>query len=432
MRLIFIPKIPVVVDKRVKRKVFHFRSENEKIRNASINRGTIINNLSIINSTNSIKSIISNHFLYYPTPININYAWSFGSLAGLFFAIQILTGIFLSMHYTAHVDFAFQSVEHIMTNVKNGYLLRYMHANGASMIFILLYIHIARGLYFQSYLGSRKWLWWSGIVIFLLMMATAFIGYVLPWGQMSFWGATVITSLVTAIPFIGENIAHWIWGGFSVSNATLIRFFSLHYLLPFIVTGIIFIHLILLHETGSSNPITTYSLSKIPFHPYFTYKDMFIFTGALVFYFFLVFFYPNLLGHSDNFIPANPLVTPEHIVPEWYFTPFYAILRACPNKLGGVISMLAAILALFLLPLFKKTYQTIPTIYSPIYKILFWLFISNFLVLMFLGGQPAAAPFVLFSKLFTVTYFVYIIGSFGLVQWFESKAFFFIKGYKKC
>ena len=245
-----------------------------------------------VNSKKTLPSVLTNHIINYPTPTNLNYFWSFGSLVGLFFAIQLLTGIFLAMHYTAHVDFAFSSVEHIMTDVKNGYLLRYMHANGASMIFILMYIHIARGLYFKSFSGSRKTLWWTGIIIFLLMMATAFIGYVLPWGQMSFWGATVITSLVTAVPIVGENIAHWVWGGFSISNPTLIRFFSIHYLLPFIVTGIILTHLVLLHQVGSTNPKQVPSPDKIPFHPYFTQKDAYIFTVALIFFFHLGIFFP--------------------------------------------------------------------------------------------------------------------------------------------
>ena len=366
----------------------------------------------LLNARSSIITVFYNHVLYYPTPISLNYIWSFGSLAGLFFGLQILTGIFLAMHYTPHVDLAFQSVVHIMTDVNFGYMIRYMHANGASMIFILIYIHMARGLYFQSYLGPRKTLWWSGIVIFLLMMATAFIGYVLPWGQMSFWGATVITSLVTAVPFVGETIAYWLWGGFSVNNATLMRFFSLHYLLPFIITGLIFLHLVLLHEIGSTNPTQTPAFDKIRFHPYFTIKDGFIFTIVLIIFVILVFFYPNLLGHSDNFIPANPLVTPAHIVPEWYFTPFYAILRACPDKLGGVISMLAAILVLFILPFLGKIYAPKTSLtYTILYKVLFWLFIANFLILMFLGGQPAAAPFVLLSKFFTFTYFGYLIGA---------------------
>ena len=332
----------------------------------------------IINAKNPLLQTISNHVLYYPTPVNFSYAYSFGSLVGIFFALQILTGVFLAMHYTAHTDLAFASVVHIMTDVKNGSLIRYMHANGASMVFILIYIHIGRGLYFRSYIQNRRHLWWSGIIIFLLMMATAFIGYVLPWGQMSFWGATVITSLVTAVPFVGESIAYWVWGGFSVSNATLTRFFSIHYLLPFLITGIIFVHLILLHTVTSTNPAQVASPDKLPFHPYFTFKDIFALTGAMLFFLLLIHFYPNILGHSDNFIPANPLVTPPHIVPEWYFTPFYAILRSCPNKLGGVVFMLAAILILMVLPFYKMPQNTIVPPLSDLHKICFWLFIGIF------------------------------------------------------
>jgi quinol-cytochrome oxidoreductase complex cytochrome b subunit len=353
--------------------------------------------------------MISNHVLLYPTPINFSYAYSFGSLVGLIFALQIITGIFLAMHYTAHTELAFSSVVHIMTDVKNGYLIRYLHANGASMVFILLYIHIGRGLYFRSYIYTRRYLWWSGIVIFLLMIITAFIGYVLPWGQMSFWGATVITSLVTAVPFVGETIAHWIWGGFSVNNATLIRFYSLHYLLPFVITGVIFVHLILLHTATSTNPTQINAYNKIPFHPYFTYKDVFALTGIFFLFIILIHFYPNILGHSDNFIPANPLVTPPHIVPEWYFTPFYAILRSCPNKLGGVIFMLAAILILFLIPFYKLPINTIVGPLSFLHKIAFWIFCAIFFILLFLGGKPATAPYVGASQLFTFLYFLYFL-----------------------
>jgi ubiquinol-cytochrome c reductase cytochrome b/c1 subunit len=363
----------------------------------------------IINSKNPIMQMIANHVLLYPTPVNFSYAYSFGSLVGIFFAIQILTGIFLAMHYTAHTSYAFASVVHIMMDVKNGYLLRYMHANGASMIFILIYIHIGRGLYYRSYIYNRRHLWWSGIVIFLLMIITAFIGYVLPWGQMSFWGATVITSLVTAVPFVGESIAYWIWGGFSVSNATLIRFFSLHYLLPFIITGIIFVHLILLHTVTSTNPTQISSPDKMTFHPYFTFKDIFALTATLLFFLILVYFYPNVLGHSDNFIPANPLVTPPHIVPEWYFTPFYAILRSCPNKLGGVIFMLAAILILFVIPFYKIPVNSIVAPLSASHKVAFWIFVAIFFTLLFLGGKPATAPYVVASQIFTFAYFAYFI-----------------------
>lgn len=373
----------------------------------------------IINSKNPLLQTISNHVLFYPTPVNFSYAYSFGSLVGIFFAIQILTGVFLAMHYTAHTDLAFASVVHIMTDVKNGYLIRYMHANGASMVFILIYIHIGRGLYFRSYVQNRRYLWWSGIIIFLLMMATAFIGYVLPWGQMSFWGATVITSLVTAVPFVGESIAYWVWGGFSVSNATLTRFFSIHYLLPFIITGIIFVHLILLHTVTSTNPAQVASPDKLPFHPYFTFKDIFALTLAMLFFLVLIHFYPNILGHSDNFIPANPLVTPPHIVPEWYFTPFYAILRACPNKLGGVVFMLAAILILMVLPFYKMPQNTIVPPLSDLHKVFFWLFIAVFFMLLFLGGKPATAPYVVSSQIFTFLYFFYFMAIIPLIPELE-------------
>lgn len=359
-----------------------------------------------------MQSVLSNHLFYYPTPSHLNYTWSFGSLVGLFFALQILTGIILAMHYTPHIDWAFASVEHIMTDVHGGYLFRYFHANGASVVFILLYLHIARNLYYQSYL-TRRTLWYSGVVIFLLMMATAFIGYVLPWGQMSFWGATVITSLVTAVPFVGEDIAYWVWGGFSVSNATLTRFFSLHYLLPFIITGLIGVHLVLLHTDGSSDPITISGTpDKISFHPYFSYKDSFIFLAVFAFFAFLTAYFPNLLGHSDNFLPANPLVTPAHIVPEWYFTPFYAILRACPNKLGGAIGMFAAILLLFFVPSYidsRVAEKIIVAPYATGHRVFFWGFLGVFLTLMFLGSRAAAEPYVHASKLFTVLYFVYFL-----------------------
>lgn len=325
------------------------------------------------------------------------------------------------MHYTCGIENAFSSVVYIMTDVKNGYVLRYMHANGASLIFILMYIHIGRGLYYRSYLYNRGALWWSGLAIFLLMILTAFIGYVLPWGQMSFWGATVITSLVTAVPVVGESIAYWIWGGFSVSNATLGRFFSIHYVLPFIITGLIGVHLVLLHDATSTNPMQiSPATSKIPFHPYFTIKDLFAFTVVLLFFVILVDFYPNALGHSDNFIPANPLVTPAHIVPEWYFTPFYAILRSCPNKIGGVISMVSAILILAVLPFYHVPQNTLVSPLSIIHQITFWIFAAIFLILLFLGGKPAAAPYVLASKIFTVLYFAYFIVIIPLIPTLEK------------
>jgi quinol-cytochrome oxidoreductase complex cytochrome b subunit len=380
----------------------------------------------ILNSSSSLLQIVNNHLINYATPKDINYFWSFGSLAGLFFFFQIVSGIVLAMHYTAHVTEAFNSVDHIMVDVRNGWLARYAHANGASVIFIFMYLHIARTLYYQSFM-TKAYLWYTGIVIFLLMMATAFIGYVLPWGQMSFWGATVITNLVTAIPGVGKAIAFWIWGGFSINNATLTRFFALHYLLPFLITGLILIHLSLLHVKGSSSPTGLPNLTaKVPFHAYFFYKDAIVL--SLVFFFFtlLVFFFPNLLGHSDNFIPANPLVTPAHIVPEWYFTPFYAILRACPNKIGGALSMLLAILIWFVLPVFGKFSSHSPKVdvlvtkHSLGHQIAFALFVVVFLSLMFLGSNPAAEPFVFWSKIFTCLYFAYFLYIIPLLIYFNN------------
>jgi len=363
-----------------------------------------------------------NDFLVdYPTPSNISYWWNFGILAGLCLVIQILTGIFLAMHYTPHIDLAFLSVEHIMRDVNYGWLIRYAHANGASMFFIVVYIHIFRGLYYGSYASPRELLWIVGVAIFFLMMATAFMGYILPWGQMSFWGATVITNLASAIPIIGENIVHWLWGGFSVDNATLNRFFSLHYLLPFIIAGLVGLHLILLHEDGSNNPLGIDSKTdKIPFYPYFYVKDLF---GAIIFAIFFsifLYFYPNLLGHPDNYIEANPLVTPAHIVPEWYFLPFYAILRSIPDKLGGVVAMLLAILVLFLLP-FINTSEIRSSQFRPIHRILFWLLLVDSFILGWIGGQTPETPYIQIGQAATVYYFAYFlifIPALGIIERF--------------
>lgn len=364
--------------------------------------------------------MISNHIIDYPTPINLNYAWSFGSLAGFYFALQMATGIFLAMHYTPHVDLAFASVEHIMRDVKNGWLLRYMHSNGASMVFIMIYLHIGKAIFYRSYTHKRMYLFFSGIFIFLLMMGTAFIGYVLPWGQMSYWGATVITNLITAVPFVGNELAFWVWGGFSVGNPTLQRFYSLHYLFPFLITGLIFIHLVLLHDVGSSNPMgVNSSRDKISFYPYFFLKDVVALSLSLCFFVGLVHFYPNLLGHSDNYIPANPLVTPTHIVPEWYFLPFYAILRAVPNKLGGVLAMLGAILVLFLLPFIDRSPVKSPR-FRPIFSFFFWFFVADFFLLGFLGGHPAEEPYITASKYASYFYFgflLFLIPFIGMIEW---------------
>ncbi len=315
----------------------------------------------------------------------------------------------LAMYYSADSNLAFDSVMHLMRDVKNGWIIRYAHSNGASMIFILLYIHIGKGLYYNSYNHNRRGIWWSGLLIFILMMGTAFIGYVLPWGQMSYWGATVITNLITAIPFVGENITHWLWGGFSVGAPTLSRLYSFHYLLPFLIVGLIGTHLVLLHEAGSSNPEQNKGQNFISFYPYFFWKDLLALNMSLVFFVYLVFLNPNYLGHPDNWIKANPLVTPAHIVPEWYFTPFYAILRACPNKTGGVIGMAASLLVLFLIPLYNEKDYALPTTLSPYFKFFYWQFVAVFLILMFLGGKPAVYPYVFCSKIFTLLYFIYFL-----------------------
>ena len=347
----------------------------------------------------------------FPTPRNFNYFWNFGALAMVNLMIMIATGIFLAMHYTPHTAYAFDSVERIMRDVNFGWLIRYVHANGASMFFIVVYVHIWRGLYYGSYKAPRELLWMLGVVIFLLMMATAFMGYVLPWGQMSFWGATVITNLFSAFPIVGEWIVQLLWGGFSVDNPTLNRFFSLHYLLPFVIVGVVFLHVVALHITGSNNPLGIEPKGPqdtLPFHPYYTAKDSF----GLVIYFIvfagLVFFAPNYLGHPDNYIPADPLVTPAHIVPEWYFLPFYAILRAVPNKLGGVLLMFASIAVLFVLPWLDSS-PVRSMRFRPMARIAFLLWTVAFFVLLYCGGMPAEEPYVTVSRIATAYYFAYFL-----------------------
>jgi ubiquinol-cytochrome c reductase cytochrome b subunit len=313
------------------------------------------------------------------------------------------------MHYTPHIDLAFSSVEHIMRDVNYGWMFRYIHANGASMFFITLYIHMFRGLYYGSYMFPRHWLWVSGVVLLILTMATAFLGYVLPWGQMSFWAATVITNLFSAIPVVGPLIVQWLWGGFSVDNATLNRFFSFHYMLPFIVTGLVFLHLTLLHTNGSNNPLGTYAgTDKISFYPYFYVKDLFGFFILLTGFSFLVFFSPNTLGHPDNYIPANPMVTPAHIVPEWYFLPFYAILRSIPDKLGGVIAMGLSLVILIFLP-WLNTSKIRSATFRPIYRKIFWLILIDCLILGWIGQKVVEYPFTEIGQLATLFYFLYFI-----------------------
>jgi ubiquinol-cytochrome c reductase cytochrome b subunit len=358
---------------------------------------------------NDILAVASNHLVDYPTSINTSYMYGFGSLAGLMLVVQILTGVFLAMHYTPHVDLAFASVEHIMRDVNNGWLIRYAHANGASFFFLVVYIHIARGLYYGSYMAPREHLWCSGVLIFVLMMATAFIGYVLPWGQMSFWGATVITNLFSAIPVVGESIVQWLWGGFSVDNATLNRFFSLHYLLPFAIAGLALVHLVLLHQNGSTNPLGIESnVDKISFYPYFYVKDLLGFVTLMAFFTFFVYFQPNTLGHPDNYIPANPMVTPAHIVPEWYFLPFYAVLRSIPDKLGGVLAMGGAIVMILIMP-WLNTSEVRSSAFRPIYRKLFWFLLADFLILGWIGQNEVETPYVEVGQLSTIIYFGFFL-----------------------
>ena len=369
----------------------------------------------------SLLSFIDSHIINYPTPINLNYMWSFGATAGICLGIQILTGIFLAMHYSSHVDYAFGSVEHIMRDVNNGWLIRYLHANGASMFFIVTYCHIFRGLYFGSYMNPRGALLNSGVIIFLLMMGTGFMGYVLPWGQMSFWGATVITNLASAIPVIGGAVVEWLWGGFAVENPTLNRFFSIHYLLPFVIAGLVFVHLSLLHTAGSNNPLgINKNIDTVSFYPYFYVKDLLAFFVLLTFFSFFVFFFPNYLGHADNYIPANPLVTPAHIVPEWYFLPFYAILRSIPDKLGGVVAMVAAILILLLLPVIN-TSEIRSSKFRPLYGMAYWFLVSDFLILGWIGQQPVETPYLEVGMIATAFYFLFFLVLFPLIGLIEKE-----------
>lgn len=356
----------------------------------------------------------------YPAPINLSYFWNFGFYSLICLVIQLLTGIFLAMHYTPEQTLAFISVEHIMRDVNYGWLLRYIHANGASMFFIVVYIHVFRGLYYSSYVAPRQPLWNVGVIILLLMILTAFMGYVLPWGQMSFWAATVITNLFSAIPVIGQDIVIWLWGGFSVDNATLNRFFSLHYLMPFVIFGLVFVHLILLHEHGSNNPLgVKFDVDAIYFFPYYIIKDAFGITLFLLFFSIFLFFMPNYLGHPDNYIPANPMVTPAHIVPEWYFLPFYAILRSIPDKLAGVIALAFAIIVLLLVPFISKP-EVRSMGFRPISKVLFWFIVFDCLLLGWLGGKPIEYPLVLVGQLATIFYFLYFLVLLPLTAYIEK------------
>ncbi|MBX9739068.1 MAG: cytochrome b/b6, partial [Beijerinckiaceae bacterium] len=370
-----------------------------------------------------IMGLIHSSFVAYPVPRNLNYFWTFGGILSLMLVAQIVTGITLAMHYTPHVDYAFSSVEHIMRDVNWGWFLRYAHANGASMFFVAVYIHMLRGLYYGSYKAPREVLWILGVIIFLLMMATAFMGYVLPWGQMSFWGATVITNLFSAIPVVGGAITTWLWGGYSVDNPTLNRFFSLHYLLPFMIAGVVVLHVWALHVTGQNNPagveVKNVKRDTLPFTPYATIKDGFAMVCFLAFFSWFLFYVPNYLGHADNYIPANPLVTPAHIVPEWYFLPFYAILRAIPSKLGGVIAMFGSIAILAFLP-WLDTSRVRSASFRPVYKVFFWVFVLCAIGLGYLGAMPAEGGYVTASRILTAYYFGFFLIIMPLLGLFET------------
>uniref|UniRef100_A0AAU6QG04 Cytochrome b n=1 Tax=Prionospio sp. 1 MH-2023 TaxID=3058460 RepID=A0AAU6QG04_9ANNE len=358
-----------------------------------------------IRKSHPLAKMANNAVIDLPAPNNLSIWWNFGSLLGLCLIVQILTGLFLTMHYTPHIDMAFSSVAHIARDVNYGWLLRNLHANGGSWFFICLYLHAGRGIYYGSYLYVEVWN--IGIIILIATMAAAFVGYVLPWGQMSFWGATVITNLLSAIPYVGPMLVEWIWGGFAVDNATLNRFFAFHFLLPFIIAALSAVHLLFLHQTGSNNPLgLTSDGDKVPFHTYYTTKDTVGFLVLLSLLAALALFAPNLLGDPENFIPANPLVTPLHIQPEWYFLWLYAILRSIPNKLGGVVAMFGALLILFFLP-FTHTFSRRGNAFFPLNQILFWSLSAIILLLTWIGGRPVEDPYILLGQIFTLLYFMY-------------------------
>nr|UGS80475.1 cytochrome b [Lachesilla texcocana] len=369
-----------------------------------------------IRKTHPLLKIMNNSLIDLPTPSNISTMWNFGSLLGMCLGIQLVTGIFLAMHYSTDVTLAFDSVTHICRDVNNGWLIRTIHANGASFFFICIYIHIGRGMYYGSFMLTSTWL--IGVIIFFLTMGTAFLGYVLPWGQMSFWGATVITNLVSAIPYVGSSIVQWLWGGFAVDNATLTRFFTFHFLFPFIITALVMIHLLFLHQTGSSNPLgLSMNIDKMSFHPYFSFKDLvgFLILGLMLIS--VVLMAPYTLGDPDNFIPANPLVTPIHIQPEWYFLFAYAILRSIPNKLGGVIALVMSIAILVILP-FTSTANIKGYQFFTLNKILFWSFVNMLILLTWIGMRPVENPYIFTGQILTVVYFsFFLINPFTLNLW---------------
>jgi ubiquinol-cytochrome c reductase cytochrome b subunit len=356
-----------------------------------------------------VVHLINEHLVDYPTPSNLSLFWNYGFLSGICLVVQLVTGIALAMHYTPHVELAFLSVEHITRDVNGGWLLRYVHANGASMFFITVFVHLGRGLYYGSYVAPRGFVWVLGVIILILMMATAFLGYVLVWGQMSFWAATVITNFFTAFPVIGDKIVTLLWGGFAVENATLNRFFSLHYLLPFLISATVILHMAVVHQDGSNNPLGISSTSdKISFFPYFFIKDTLSLVAALLFFSYFVYYAPNVLAHSDNYIPGNAMVTPEHIVPEWYFLPAYAILRSIPNKLLGVLALFGALLVLLVLPFVSRA-EVRSSLYRPLHQKFFWLLVADYVLLGYLGQQVPESPFIDIGQIASIFYFAYFL-----------------------
>jgi ubiquinol-cytochrome c reductase cytochrome b/c1 subunit len=369
-----------------------------------------------------IIGLVHSSFIVYPVPRNLNYWWTFGGILAFLLGAQIITGIVLVMHYTPHADMAFNSVEHIMRDVNYGWLLRYLHSNGASMFFVAVYIHILRGMYYGSYKEPREVLWILGVILYLLMMATGFLGYTLPWGQMSFWGATVITNFFSAIPLVGESVVTWLWGGYSVGNPTLQRFFSLHYLLPFVIAGVVVLHVWALHVVGQNNPTgiePKTDRDTVIFTPYATIKDSFMMVVFCIVFAWFVFYVPNYLGHADNYVPANPGVTPAHIVPEWYYLPFYAILRSIPNKLAGVLAMFASIVVLAFLPWLDNS-RVRSGSYRPLFRQFFWIWVAVCLGLGYLGSRPAEGGYVIAARILTSYYFIHFLIILPLLGLFEK------------